>query len=176
MDSFGPRHIDNIPFGAALSARPPRFTGVIPFRGPFPHYQTIYPPHQALALELGIQPLYACSKAILDLPSEDIPLGSIRYDFREGIRTAFSPLNELVRGAYTNTLVVLDIHDFLDGRVVTTYGYLSFLNGQVFALYQGYHFDDEVRSRPHLLSYCLAPRLPLDPFDFITTFSDNEAL
>jgi hypothetical protein len=87
------------------------FTSVLPFHGPFPHYQTIYPLHQALAIELGIQGLH--TKATFNLPSEDVPLGSIRYNFRQGIQNTFTPLNEPIRGAYTKTGVVLDIHDFL---------------------------------------------------------------
>ena len=109
-----------------LNRRPPRFPGVTPFRIPSPHCIAIYPSNYTPALAVGVQPLYACSKAILDLPSEDIPLGSIRYCFREGIWNAFAPLNRLILEAYNLTLVTLEVHDFLDGRVVTKYGYLTF--------------------------------------------------
>jgi hypothetical protein len=176
LDDTGPTYVNNIPFGENLRTRPPRFTGVIPFKSTLPHYQTIFPPLRALAIDLGIPPIYACSKAIFDPPSPDLPLGTIKYDFRKGIRKAFAPLNELIRQAYTNTLVALEVQDFLDGRVVTTYGYLAFQNNQVFGLYQAYHFDDTARANPLLLSYGLTPRYPLDPFEFISTFEDNEPL
>jgi hypothetical protein len=171
LDDTGPTFVNNIPFGENLRTQPPRFPGVIPFKSTLPHYQTIYPPLRALAIDLGIPPIYACSKAIFDLP-----LGTIKYDFRKGIREAFAPLNEPIRQAYTNTLVALEVQDFLDGQVVTTYSYLAFQNNQVFGLYQAYHFDDAARANPLLLSYCLTPRCPLDPFEFISTFEDNEPL
>jgi hypothetical protein len=88
----------------------------------------------------------------------------------------FAPLNEPIKQAYTNTLVALEVQDFLDGQVVTTYGYLAFQNNQVFGLYQAYHFNDAARVNPLLLSYCLTPHCPLDPFEFISTFEDNEPL
>jgi hypothetical protein len=176
LDDTGPTFVNNIPFGENLHTRPPRFSGVIPFWSTLPHYQTIFPPHRAIAIDLGIPPLYACSKAIFNLPSPDLPLGTIKYDFRQGIREVFAPLNNLIRQAYTNTLVALEVQDFLDRRVVTTFSYLAFQNKQVFRLYQAYHFDDAARVNPLLLSYCLTPCCPLDPFEFISTFEDNKPL
>jgi hypothetical protein len=103
-------------------------------------------------------------------------LGTIKYNFRKGIREAFTPLNKLIRQAYTNTLVVLEVQDFLDGQVVTTFGYLAFQGTSIFRLYQAHHFDDAAWTAPLLLSYCLTPCLPLDPFEFISTFEDNKPL
>jgi hypothetical protein len=71
----------------------------------------------------------------------------------------------------------LEVVDFLDGRIITTYGHLRFeVNGQIFAHQQGYLFEDTIRAHPSLLSYCLSPRLPADPFDFISTYLDDEPL
>jgi hypothetical protein len=176
LDNSGPTYINNIPFAENLRTRPPHFTGVILFQTTLPHFQTIFPPYRALAIDLGIPPLYTCSKAIFDSPSPDLPLGTIKYDFRRGIREAFAPLNELIKQAYTNTLVVLEVQDFLDRWVVTTFGYLAFQGTSVFRLYQAQYFDNAARTAPLLLSYCLTPRLPLDPFEFISTFEDNEPL
>jgi hypothetical protein len=148
LDDSGPTYINNIPFAENLRTCPPHFTGVIPFRTTLPHFQTIFPPHRALAIDLGIPPLYACSKVIFDSPSPDLPLGTIKYNFRRGIREVFAPLNELIRQAYTNTLVVLEVQDFLDGRVVTTFGYLAFQGTSVFRLYQAQYFDDTARTAP----------------------------
>jgi hypothetical protein len=71
LDDTGPTFINNIPFRENLITRPPCFSGVIPYRSTLPHYQTIFPTHRALAIDLGIPPLYACSKAIFDLPVMD---------------------------------------------------------------------------------------------------------
>jgi hypothetical protein len=144
LDDSGPTYVNNIPFAENLRTCPPHFTGVIPFRTTLPHFQTIFPPHRALAIDLGIPPLYACSKAIFDSPSPDLPLGTIKYDFRKGIREAFAPLNELIN----NTLVVLEVQDFLDGWVVTTFGYLAFQGTSVFGLYQTQYFNDAAWTAP----------------------------
>ena len=113
-----------------------------------------------MAIALGVQPLYACAKAVRDLPSEDLPLGSIKYNFRDGIKRAFAPLNNLIKDAYNYVLVVVEVHDFLDGRVVTTYGYLTFFGEQIYTVLQGYHFEDTVRTNPQLLTYCFTQKNP----------------
>jgi hypothetical protein len=177
---FYQQSIHHIRTAAQLCRVPPVFPGVTPFRFKSPHYIAIYPRQYQVALDLGLQPLFACSKAILDQPSADLPLGSIKYNFRDGIREAFAPLNNLIRAAYEYALVVVEIQDFLDGRWVTTYGYLRFHNrhgvDQIFTVQQTYHFEDSVRTSPHLLNYCFTPRIPADPFDFISTYHDDQPL
>ena len=113
---------------------------------------------------------------IPDLPSKDIPLGSIRYCFREGIWNVFTPLNSLIWEAYNLTLVTLVVHNFLDGHVVTKYSYLTIWNNKVYALYQGYTFEDTARAHPHLLNFCFSPRIPADPFNYLLSHPDNEPL
>ncbi|KAH9166123.1 hypothetical protein EDB89DRAFT_1910894 [Lactarius sanguifluus] len=51
---------------------------------------------------------------------------SVRYDFREGLQQAFSPLSNILRAGYIDSLVTLEVQDFLDGRVITTYRHLRF--------------------------------------------------
>jgi hypothetical protein len=114
LDKSGPTFVNNFPFGENRHTHPPHFPGVIPFQSTLSHYQTIFPPHQTLAIDLGVPPLYACSKVIFNPPSTDLPLGMIKYNFRKGIREAFTPLNKLIRQAYTNTFIVLEVQDFLD--------------------------------------------------------------
>ena len=172
--------ITNIRTAEQLCTVPPVFTGVIPFRQSAPHYLTIYPRQHRLAIAAGIQPLYACSQAVRDQSSPDLPLGSIKYNFRRGIAEAVTGLPNLVRNSYEGVLVIVEIHDFLDGRTVTTYGYLHFNHrfgvDQAFIVNQGYHFEDAVRTSPHLYSYCFSPRIPEDPFDFISTYFEDEPL
>ena len=85
-------------------------------------------------------------------------------------------LNYFIRDTHTYTLVVVEIHDFLDRWVVTIYGYLAFFDNKVSTIHQGYHFENTVRMNPQLLSYCFTPQIPADPFDFISTYPDNENL
>jgi hypothetical protein len=164
-----------------LLARPPVFPGVTPFRAPSPHLILINPVNRQEGLVIGNQTLYACSQAIIDFPSEDIPLGSIRYTFATGIKSAFEQIPVLARRAYEGTFVVLDIHDFLDGRVVTTYGYLAFgdRNGQgdaVFVTDQNCHFQDGLRENPRLAAFTLLPRIPSDPHDYLHTYYEDQPL
>jgi len=150
------------------------------------HHSLLYPPpHIYCIVPNSIDPvahpdfprLHVCSKAVIDTPSFDLPHGSIRYDFREGLRRAFSPLNNLIHVGYIDSLVTLEVQDFLDGRIVTTYGHLHFsVGGQVFAYQQGYLFEDLVRASPSLLAFCFTPRIPADPFDYITTVPDSQPL
>src|SRR6266702_3001667 len=153
------------------------FPCVTPFR--------IRPPHIYCIIPCSIDPvahpdfphLHICSKQVIDLPCIDLPHGSIRYNFREGLSRAFSPLNNIIRTGYIDSLVTLEIQDFLDRHIVTTYGHLQFLvGGQVFAYQQGYLFEDLVRASPSLLAFCFTPRIPTDPFDYITTVPDSQPL
>jgi hypothetical protein len=68
------------------------------------------------------------------------------------------------------------VQDFLDGQLVTTYGYLSFVEDQIFVVGQGYHFEDIVRGNSHLLAHTLSPRIPTDPFDFVSVHPDDQPL
>ena len=97
-------------------------------------------------------------------------VGWIKYNFRQGIQNVFAPFPLWYREAYTHLLVILEVQDFLDRQVVTTYGYLSFMGDNIFVTSQGYHFKDVVRSNPHLLQYTFAPHILADPFDFISTY------
>ena len=164
--------------GHELLQRPPIFPGVTPFRVAAPHYIIINPVNRQEGLIIGNQSLYACSQAIVDLPSPDLPLGSIWYTFANGIKSAFNQIPVLARRAYEGTFVVLDIHDFLDGRVVTTYGYLAFgdRNGEgnsVFITEQSYHFQDGLRENPQLSAYTFCPRIPADPHNHLHTYYDD---
>ena len=173
--------VQNIIDGYELLRRPPVFPSVTPFRAITPHYILINPVNREEGLVIGNQTLYACSQAIIDLPSEDTPLGTIRYTFANGIRNAFAGLPVLARRAYEGTFVVLDIHDFLDGRVITTYGYLAFGDrlgegDSVFVTDQSYHFKDGVREEPRLTAFTFYPRIPADPHSYLHTYYEDQPL
>ena len=67
--------------------------------------------------------------------------------------------------------MTLQIHDFLDGRVVTQYGYLSFGTNpdEVYFDHTGQTFFDIFSVAPVLARYTLSPRLPFDPLLAIAT-------
>ena len=115
MDEVYQDSITNICTAEQLCTVPPVFTSVIPFRQSTPHYLTIYPRQHCLAIAAGIQPLYTCSQAIRDQSSPDLPLGSIKYNVRRGITEAVTRFPNLVRNNYKGVLVIVEIHNFLDG-------------------------------------------------------------
>jgi hypothetical protein len=162
----------------ALAANPPQFPGVTLFRFKNPHFFTLYPTAHYRAVEIGVPPLYICSKAIRVQPTLSVPLGSIKYNFKDGIGGAFTQIPRPARNIYHGKLVILEVHDFLDGRVISTYRHLSFREhlGRelIFIVDQFYHFEDAAKIHPILLSYTLSPRLPADPLAFISTYHDTE--
>jgi len=176
-----PQHIQQsfarVLFPEDLVRRGYVFPCVTPFRICPPHIYVIVPHSIDPVAHPDFPRLHICSKQVFDLPCVDLPHRSIQYDFREGLRRAFSPLNNLIRAGYIDSLVTLEIQDFLDGRIVTTYRHLRFsVGGQVFAYQQGYLFEDLVRASPSLLAFCFTPRIPADPFDYITTVPDSQPL
>jgi hypothetical protein len=161
-----------------LAANPPQFPGVTLFRFKNPHFFALYPTTHYCAIEIGVPTLYICSKAVRVLPTVSVPLGSIKYNFKEGIGSAFTHIPRPARNIYQGKLVILEVHDFLDGRVVSTYGHLSFREhlGRelIFIVDQFYHFEDVARIYPILLSYTLSPHIPADPLPFISMYHDTE--
>jgi hypothetical protein len=167
-EEFNAPDISAIIPAAVLAANPPQFPGVTPFRFKNPHFFALYPTAHYRAIEIGVPALYICSKAIRVLPTTSVPLGSIKYNFKDSIGGAFTHIPRPARNVYQGKLVILEVHDFLDGRVVSTYGHLSFCEhlGQelIFIIDQFYHFEDAARIHPILLSYTLSPVSPRTPF------------
>jgi hypothetical protein len=85
-------------------------------------------------------------------------------------------LTEGIPCEIAGALVILDIHDILDGRRIHTYGFLRFDSGQIFIDNQAYHFEDSVWTNPLLLRYILSPCLPLDSFAYIGATADTAPL
>ena len=129
-----------------------------------------------ITTQFTIPPVFACSKAIRYPPTLELPLGYIKYSFRDGLREVFSPHSLLVKSAFSGAPAILETVDFLDGRRVTMYGYLDFDEAFVYLKGQGYHCEDDVRTYPLLLSYCLTPRLPADPWVHISVHHETVPL
>jgi hypothetical protein len=101
-------------------------------------------------------------------PSPAIPLGFIKYTFATAIKALFRETPNIIWELFVRSLIILDIHDFLDGRQVTTYSYLAFSQeGDNYCIDQGYHCEDMIRAAPFLLAHTLTPRIPADPLDHV---------
>jgi hypothetical protein len=93
------------------------------------------------------------------------------------LATIFDPYDNATKASFIGTLVIAESIDFLDGRLLTTYGYLDFgTRGSVYLRDPGFHCEDNIRVYPHLLSYCLTPRLPVDPFVYASVHPDDAPL
>ena len=141
----------------------PHFPSVVPFCGAATHHITIKPVIPDITTQFTIPPIYTCSKAIWYLPTIELPLGYIKYSFPDGLREVFSPFSLLIKNTFSGTTVILETVDFLDGRRVTTYGYLDFDEAFIYLKGQGYHCKDNIHTYPLLLSYCLTPAFLLTP-------------
>jgi hypothetical protein len=103
----------------------------------------------------------------------ELPLGYIKYSFHDGLREVFSPFSLLVKSAFSGTAIILETVNFLDRRRITTYGYLDFDEAFVYLKGQGHHCEDDIRTYPLLLSYCLTPCIPADPWVYISVHHET---
>jgi hypothetical protein len=157
-----------IPTVAYLAEATFTFPSVTPFRVYIPHCIHVKPTTLELALQLTANLPSACGRAIRFPPSPAIPLGFVKYTFAAALKALFRLAPNAIRELFVGSLIILDIHDFLDGRQVTTYSYLAFSQeGDLYCVDQGYHCEDVVRAAPFLLAHTLSPRIPADPLDHI---------
>ena len=163
----------DVPTTKALFEHPPLFPSVTPFRGESSRFLHVQPVNEFLAHQLRISHITACVKAVRYLPSGDLPLGCIKYSFADGIKEVFAPHSNQVKDAFAGALVLLETLDFLDGRKITTYGFLEFDENFVYVRSQGYHCEDAIRSFPTLLAYCFTPRIPVDPFVHVSVHPET---
>ena len=155
----------DIPPIAALIKNPPLFPGVQPFCAPPLHILRVTPHNRQLANYFQIPVFLACCKAICEQPREDLPFGLIRYSFEQSLARIFNGYDDITKAAFIGTLVLFESLDFLNSRILNTYGYLNFgADNSYFLQDPGYHCKDIIRLHPRLLRYCLTPRLPVDPF------------
>jgi hypothetical protein len=169
-------HAIHLPTAEDLVTNPPRFPTVTPFRNAALHLQRVHPYSQPLTHVCFIPPVAICSKAARTPSSRDFPLGHITYNFSASIVNTFAKYTPAIQGAFTHSLVVLEVVDLLDGRQITTYGYLKFENTRIYVTDQTYHCEDVIRTHPQLLDYTFTPRIPADPFTYLRVHPDDLAL
>jgi hypothetical protein len=158
----------SMPTVAYLAEATFAFPSVTPFRVYIPHCIHIKPMSPELASQLTENLPSACGRAVRFPPSPAIPLGFIKYTFGTALKALFKEAPNIIRELFVRSLVILDIHDFLDGRQVTTYSYLAFSEeGDIYCIDQGYHCKDVIQAAPFLLAHTLTPRIPADPLDYV---------
>jgi hypothetical protein len=166
----------SFPLDSELAKDPPACTSVIPFKARSHHSGLIFPSASYQSTLFGVPPLTICSNAGLSPPLHDAPHGYIHYTFRPSIKSTLLKHPLYIRLCFTQAEVITDIYDFLDGRLIYTYGKLGFDDTTVYLLDQSHHFEDTARVHPYLLCFTFTPRLPLDPLTFIRTLPAVESL
>jgi len=169
-------HAIFLPTAEELVNNPPGFPTVTPFRNAAPHIQRIHPYSQPLTHLCFIPPAPVCSKAARTPANRDFPLGHITYNFSRSILDTLGTYTPEVQAAFTNSLAVLEVVDLLDGRHITTYGYLKFEGTRILAVDQAYYCQDFIRTFPQLLAYTFTPRIPADPLKYLRVHPDDLAL
>jgi hypothetical protein len=164
-----------IPLAWFLLQNPPWFPSVLPFRGSATHYIRVKP-EPVLARVYDLPEIDICSRLIRYESAPGTPLGYIKYDFRQGIVDQFRDKGRAEKTGYEKSLVLLAIYDFLDGRRILVYGFLSFGAESIYVKGQAFHCEDLLRTYPGLFAYTLNPRLPVDPFVHVSVHSETNPL
>jgi hypothetical protein len=166
----------NYPYFSDLVINPPALPTVTPYKAQAPHYIRIQPTDIFKANSLQIPPLTVCSRAGHSPAYPQLPLGFLVYSFRTSIRDTLLRLPLFARLCFSYSTVLAELHDFLDGRRIYTYGRLRFANGKVYLVDQTYHIEDSVLTYPSLLRFSLSPRVPSEPLANIRTYRDEDPL
>jgi hypothetical protein len=164
------------PTHADILSSPPAFPSVFPFKAPSHHLGLVAPTDAFQARLFDVPALTVCANAGHSAPTLDAPLGYIHYTYRASLRDTFLRHPAYVRLCFSGALVVSELHDFLDGRRIYTYGRLRFDNTSVYITDQAYHFEDTVRTYPQLLRFTLTPRIPADPLALVRVFRNEDPL
>jgi hypothetical protein len=166
----------NYPYFSDLVINPPALPTVTPYKAQAPHYIRIQPTDilRLTAYRFPRSPFVV----VPDIPplTPNLPLGFLVYSFRVSIRDTLLRLPLFARLVFSYSTVLAELHDFLDGRRIYTYGRLRFANGKVYLVDQTYHIEDSVLTYPSLLRFSLSPRIPSEPLANIRTYRDEDPL
>ena len=161
------------PTATDLVTLPPQFPSVIPFKIATHHAARLSPVDSFQAATLEVVVLAICAHTGLLPPTPDLPLGYICFTYRPSLHAALQNLPHYARLCFSGALAVTDVFDFLDGRRIISYGYISVDPSDVGLSNQTCHLEDAARLHHHLLRYTLVPRLPLDPLPHVRVVPDG---
>jgi len=68
---------------------------------------------------------------------------------------------------FNSSLIPLVLYDFLDGRLVTIYGQLYFMEEGIFVIHRHTRIEDNLRNNPGLAQFVCTPRTPADPLLYL---------
>jgi hypothetical protein len=148
-----------IPYSQDLAKALPHF--VTPFRAQVFH--TVSVPSSG-----PLPPIFLCAKVGRHTYSAAFPFGCLEMSFIDSIKDKFSQVPPEWLTYFEGALVPLVSYDFLDGRTITLCGHLHFTERGLFIVRRTTRIEDALRTQPELARFVCTPRVPTNPFDFIT--------
>ena len=149
----------DIPRGQTLDTANPNF--VTPFRSRM--YHEIY-----IKAISTLPPVTICAKVGLHPSSLLFPFGYLESSFVDSIKFLFGQFPPVWLQYFNGSLVPLLSYDFLDGRLVTIYGQLYFMEEGIFVIHRHTRIEDNLRHNPGLAQFTCSPRTPADPLLYLT--------
>jgi len=109
-----------------------------------------------------------CAKVGRHPHSASFPFGYLESSFIDSIKFIFGQFPPDWLEYFEGTLVPLIAYDFLDGRIATLCGRLHFTADGIFVIDRNTRTEDLLRTQPGLAAFVCTPRLPTNPFAYIT--------
>jgi len=109
-----------------------------------------------------------CAKIGRHPHSTSFPFGYLESSFTDSIKFVFGQFPPDWLEFFEGILVPLVAYDFLDGHLATLCGRLHFTADGIFVIDRNTRTEDLLRTQPGLAAFVCTPRLPTNPFTFIT--------
>jgi len=109
-----------------------------------------------------------CAKIGRHPHSASFPFGYLESSFTDSIKFIFRQFPPDWLEFFEGVLVPLVAYDFLDGRLATLCGRLHFTADGIFVIDRNTRTEDLLRMQPGLAAFVCTPRIPTNPFTFVT--------
>jgi len=109
-----------------------------------------------------------CAKIGRHPHSASFPFGYLESSFVDSIKFLFGQFPPDWLTFFEGVLVPLVAYDFLDGRLATLCRRLHFTADGIFVINRNTRTEDLLRTQPGLAAFVCTPRLPTNPFAYIT--------
>ncbi|KAH9962106.1 hypothetical protein BC827DRAFT_1267089 [Russula dissimulans] len=155
--------IEHIPSTNYLHLHPPA-AFITPFWSHIHHIAKVGVTDHNLTRQWSLKPLIICSNLGIYPLDHVFPFGHLVYSFAESLTKKFKDLPPPFLATYHDTLTLITVQDFLDGRLRYTYGRIHFDEDRNIKIEQiTNHIIDLFHLFPTLTRYTFSPRLPVDP-------------
>jgi len=109
-----------------------------------------------------------CAKVGRHPHSASFPFSYLESSFVDSIKFIFEQFPPDWLTYFEGALVPLVAYDFLDRRIATICGRLRFTTDGIFVVERNTHTEDLLCTQPGLATFVCTPRVPTNPFAFVT--------